>query len=171
MAYVGFTAGCGRECELIDLASWTYGSPNAVNFGGGFPAGAAIQGNGDGQIANHTLRLLDGNANEVASTFATAPVRVDTFTTTFTFSTQAAQAQGIMFVIQNAPTGIHALGSGGASLGYAGIPNSVGIKFNLYNNGELDSSTDLYINGSPPTAPAVSMMAAGIDLHSGHPME
>ena len=154
MAYVGFTAACGAEIAVIRLASWTYGSPNAVNFGGGFPPAAAIQANGSGQIANHTLRLDHGNANEVSSAFATTPVNVSAFTTTFTFSTQAAQAEGIMFVIQNAPTGIHALGSGAASLGYAGIPNSVGIKFSLYNNGELDSSTDLYINGrSPPRRP------------------
>ena len=43
------------------------------------------------------------------------------------------------------------------------------IKFDLYNNdGEGNSSTGFYLNGAPPTVPAIDLLPSGIDLHSGH---
>ena len=72
--------------------------------------------------------------------------------------------------------GTSALGPGGAGLGYGapspggngGIPNSVALKFDLYNNyGEGIDSTGLYVNGASPTVPALDMTASGVNLHSG----
>ena len=94
---------------------------------------------------------------------------VSTFTTSFTFQTvpSGQHADGLMFVIQNSPAGAKALGLNGGSLGYTGITNSVGIKFDLHNNsGEGNNSTGLYINGAAPTVPAVDLTPSGIDLHS-----
>jgi hypothetical protein len=80
-----------------------------------------------------------------------------------------------MFVLQG--VGPAALGpsSGGLGLGpdhaggTGGIPNSVGVKFDLFNNqGEGVDSTGLYLNGAAPTTPATDLTGTGIDLHSGH---
>ena len=69
-----------------------------------------------------------------------------------------ADADGLMFVIQNSPAGATALGLNGGNLGYTKITNSVGIKFDLHNNsGEGNNSTGLYINGAAPTVPAVDL--------------
>jgi Legume lectin domain/Bacterial lectin len=65
-----------------------------------------------------------------------------------------------------------ALGAHGGGLGYAGIPNSVAIKFDLFSNaGEGPDSTGLYINGAMPTVPALNLTGTGIDLHSGDYMD
>ena len=59
-------------------------------------------------------------------------------------------------------------GCSGGNLGYGGIPNSVAIKFDLYNNaGEGPDSTGLYVNGAVPTFPPSTSPSTGINLHSG----
>jgi hypothetical protein len=83
---------------------------------------------------------------------------------------------GITFIIQgNGPT---ALGSTGGGLGYgpdpslggAGIPNSIAVKFDTTDNqGEGPDSTGLYLDGASPTVPAVDLRGTPIDLHSGDP--
>ncbi|MGA8877966.1 MAG: hypothetical protein WB555_20670, partial [Candidatus Korobacteraceae bacterium] len=69
-------------------------------------------------------------------------------------------------------------GPAGAGLGYGasspggspGIPNSIAIKFDLYNGfGEGSDSTGLYTDGASPTIPAIDMTASGVNLHSGDP--
>ena len=77
-------------------------------------------------------------------------------------------------------SGLTATGPGGAGLGYGapspgghgGIPNSVAVKFDLYNNfGEGIDSTGLYVNGASPTIPAIDMTSSGVNLHSGDIMD
>ena len=71
--------------------------------------------------------------------------------------------------------GATSLGTGGGGLGYAGIPKSVAIKFDLFsNNGEGDDSTGFFTNGSYPSVPGPSdpndftfdLTPTGINLHS-----
>ena len=60
-----------------------------------------------------------------------------------------------------------ALGYGSSTSGTLGIPNSVAVKFDLYNNGgEGNNSTGLYTDGASPTTPAVTL-GGGVNLHSG----
>src|SRR5262249_29156956 len=63
--------------------------------------------------------------------------------------TQPNIADGLTFTLQaNSPT---ALGGTGGALGYAGIRNSVAIKFDVFNNqGETDNSTGVFVNGNFP---------------------
>jgi len=60
-------------------------------------------------------------------------------------------------------------GAGASSgLGYAGIPQSVAVKFDLYNNkGEGPDSTGFYSKGASPTIPAIDLSATGVNLQSG----
>ena len=112
------------------------------------------------------LQLTDGGMNEAGSAFYATPVNIQQFTTQFTFQLSNPAADGITFTIQN--NGPTALGGDGGGLGYKGIPNSIAIKFDLFNNaGEGPNSTGLYINGASPTLPAINLTGTGIDLHSG----
>ena len=76
-------------------------------------------------------------------------------------------ADGITFTIQsNNPQEV---GQAGGGLGYAGIPNSIAVKADLFdNNGEGFDSTGAYLDGAYPSTPALNLFPAGIHLHSGH---
>jgi hypothetical protein len=62
-----------------------------------------------------------------------------TFSTTFQFRFTATgqPADGMAFVLAAAPNG---LGGSGAGMGYQGVPNSVAIEFDTYNNGGGDNN-------------------------------
>ena len=101
-------------------------------------------------------------------------MNIQAFTQDFAFQLTNPHGDGITFTIQN--SGIRAIGPGGAGLGYGasslngnlGIPTSVAVKFDLYNNfGEGVDSTGLYTDGASPTVPAVDMTGSGVNLHSG----
>ena len=110
--------------------------------------------------------MTDGNPNEARSAFFTTPVNVQQFSTGFDFQLTNPNADGFTFTIQG--SGPTALGTVGGGLGYGGIPTSVAVKFDLYNNaGEGPDSTGLYTNGAVPTVPAINLSSTGINLHSG----
>jgi hypothetical protein len=130
--------------------------------------------NGSASISGTLLQLTYGENYEASTAFYAKPLNIQAFTTEFTFElTNPFQpinqmADGITFVIQN--TAIDVVGGVGGYLGYEGIGKSVAIKLDLHNNdGEDQDSTGLYIDGAPPTIPAIPLTGTGIDLHSGHP--
>jgi hypothetical protein len=143
-----------------------------VNFGSGFTA-SGLQFNGHAKLDGTKLLLTDTTSeNQVASAFFNAPVNVQSFTSAFSFQLTNPAADGFTFTIQNA--GLTAIGSPGGGLGYgklstqtAAIPNSVAVKFDLFDNsGEGINSTGLYTNGVAPTVPATTL-GGGVNLHSG----
>jgi len=122
--------------------------------------------NGTAALDGSHLRLTDGGPSEAASAWYATQVNIQTFTQDFSFQLTNPESDGITFTIQN--SGPAALGGAGGWLGYAPIPSSVAVKFDLYNNaGEGPDSTGLYIDGALPYVPAVDMRGTGIDLHSG----
>jgi hypothetical protein len=119
--------------------------------------------------------LTDANGNEAGSVLTTSKVPVTgSFTTSFILNARPASAtsdaDGITFVIEADPRGSSALGGGGGSLGYQGIPNSVAIKFDLFSQGSHKSTTGLFVNGGSTsgTAGQVDMSTAGIDFRQNH---
>jgi serine/threonine protein kinase len=132
------------------------------------PAGLAL--NGGAAVVDKVLRLTDANGNEARSAFFREPVDVRAFRTAFRFRIAAGPqtADGFTFCIHGGdPTRV---GAPGAGLGYQGIPKSVAVKFDLFNNdGEGPNSTGLFLNGAMPSNPgAVDLTPSGIDLHTGN---
>ncbi|HTC67135.1 MAG TPA: chitobiase/beta-hexosaminidase C-terminal domain-containing protein [Candidatus Acidoferrum sp.] len=194
-AFAGFTAGSGALTAIQDIINWTFtpgttpvtppsggggasgggggasgggGGTSTINFASGFSA-SGMQFNGNAVLVGNRLQLSDTSRNfEASSAFWNQQVNVQTFTSDFTFQITNPGADGITFTIQGrTPT---ALGVVGGSLGYAGIPNSLAVKFDIYNNaGEGTNSTGLYLNGAVPTVPATDI-GGGVNLLSGDVM-
>lgn len=88
------------------------------------------------------LRLTPSAAFQSGAGYSTTPITLgagSTFSTTFQFQITSAggiaPADGITFVLSKATAG---LGVAGGGLGYQGVPNSVAIEFDTYNNGGSD---------------------------------
>jgi hypothetical protein len=171
-AYVGFAAASGGATAIQEVLNWTYAA-QAIGYDNGFSSGGLVL-NGRATINGTRLRLTNGGVGEVASAWYGTPVNIQGFTQDFSFQLTNATADGMAFVIQNA--GTQAIGPGGAGLGYgathpggkSGIPSSLAVKFDLYNNqGEGRDSTGLYNAGASPTVPALDMTSSGVNLHSG----
>ncbi|HSY32396.1 MAG TPA: chitobiase/beta-hexosaminidase C-terminal domain-containing protein [Verrucomicrobiae bacterium] len=143
------------------------GGSSTISFGGGFgSAQNSLRFNGSAGLSNGLLQLTNGGSNEAGSAWFNSAVNISQFTNDFAFQLVNPNADGITFTIQNA--GLTALGGMGGNLGYAGIANSVAVKFDLYNNsGEGINSTGLYQNGALPIMPATDLTSSGINLHSG----
>ena len=93
--------------------------------------------NGSAALSNSLLQVTNGGSNQGGSAWFNSAQNVTQFTNDFAFQLVNPDADGITFTIQN--SSLTALGGSGGSLGYAGIGNSVAVKFDLYNNnGEGD---------------------------------
>jgi len=139
----------------------------SVNFGSGFTA-AGMQVNGSAVLNGTALQLTDNNpaGYEAGSAYWTTPVNVQSFTSNFTFQLTNASADGFTFVLQN--NGLTSVGAAGGGLGFAGVPASVAVKFDLYNNaGEGNNSTGLFTDGYAPTLPAITL--AGVACSTAAP--
>ncbi|MFY9529839.1 MAG: chitobiase/beta-hexosaminidase C-terminal domain-containing protein [Candidatus Acidiferrales bacterium] len=167
----------GAAQSGIATATYTI-QPNAIssiNYSSGMTS-TGLTLSGSASIFNSRLRLTDtATTNEAGSAFFTNSVNVQSFTTDFLFQLTSPSADGFTFAIHGGATP-GALGPSGGGLGYGpdtptgapGIPNSVAVKFDLFNNaGEGADSTGLYTSGASPTTPFVDMTGSGIDLHSG----
>ena len=173
---VSVTNADGQSATIINGFTVAENLGNTVRLGTGFTAGVMVM-NGKAQLNGSVLELTDGNQFEASSAWYATPVNVQNFVTDFTFQvTPGTTADGFTFALQNAPNSTAALGVAAGPLGYGfdtttgtgGMPNSVAVKFDLYDNfGEGIDSTGLYINGASPTTPFVDMTGSGIDLHSG----
>jgi hypothetical protein len=138
-----------------------------LDFSSGFASTAGLRLNGVATSSGSNLQLTDGTKKQVGSAFGTSAVAISRFTTQFNFQVTANEMGGFTFTIQGAGPG--ALGSGGLGLGYAGLNNSLAIKFDDLDDAEEGyDSTGLYINGATPTLPAIDLSNSGIDLDNGH---
>ncbi len=128
--------------------------------------------NGGATIQNNVLTLTDGQpGGEARSAFFNFPMYCQAFRVSFTYQssqgTTATRADGITFCLQNTAAGTGAVGTGGGSLGYTGITNSLAIAIDQFNaqgyeyvtNGQDPATLGQYVE----TAPAV-------DPTNGHPI-
>jgi hypothetical protein len=167
-----FAVGPGGIPSAVASAVYTILPNYSINFPNGFTeAQGPMKFNGSTDLDDFRLQLTNGEQYEAGSAFFATPVNIQSFTTSFTFQLSnpnfgATDADGITFTIQNnSPS---ALGGVGGDLGYGGIPNSVAIKFDLYNNaGEGSNSIGIYTDGAAPMLPAINLTPSGVNLHSG----
>jgi Legume lectin domain/PEP-CTERM motif len=97
------------------------------------------------------LRLTPAAFGQSGAAYSTSPFTLgagDTFSTQFQFrftnagGSVGSPADGITFVLAASPTG---LGTAGGGMGYQGVPNSVAIEFNTYNNGSFDGNSSNHV--------------------------
>ncbi len=137
-----------------------------------FPNATGLKLNGNASIASGTLQLTPNSANRRGSAFYTTPIPLlssTSFQTQFVSKTTGTTngGEGFTFVIQNAASGTSSLGTGGSSLGYAGIAKSLAIEFDTNANaGELNNNhVSIWRDGSMVTSLATS--AVTVDFNSG----
>ncbi len=142
-------------------------SGNGITFNQGFASSAGLMiFNGSTVLDDTRLQLTNGGTGQAGTAWYVTPMNVQAFTSDFTMQLSNAVANGVTFAIQ--ANNVNALGGNAYDLGYAPIPNSLAIKFDLYNSaGEGINSTGLYLNGAIPTVPAIDLTPTGINLHSG----
>ena len=144
-----------------------------IGFANGFADHSSLRANGSTTFPGTpaVLRLTDGGGREASSAWYNSPVGLGAFTTTFILR-DTGSADGVSFVIQADPRGQAALGDGGGGEGYAGIVNSIAIKFDLYTHNTHNPSTGLFTGGqSPDSDPTKDVLLTGINLGSGDPIQ
>lgn len=109
-----------------------------------FSSSAGLQLNGNATVTSNVLRLTSAAYNQAGSAFSTSAIPLASnasFSTFFQFritnsggiiDTDGTGADGIVFVVQTVANNVGGLGGG---IGYLGIPSSVGIEYDTWNNG------------------------------------
>lgn len=131
---------------------------------------------GNAAVAGTVLKVTPALVGQSGAGYSNSAITLGTnasFSTTFQFQFTntggIAPADGITFVLAQNPTG---LGGGGGGLGYVGVPHSVAIEFDTFNNGGLDVSSNhvaIDVNGVlTNTATANPYGVATCDFGSGH---
>lgn len=119
-----------------------------LDYSGGFAGacGNTLSCVGSTAEDGTSLRITPANTGQSGAGYSTTAISLGagaTFSTTFQFRFTnpggIAPADGITFVLSNNNVG---LGVGGGGLGYLGVPNSVAIEFDSYNNGGADVSSN-----------------------------
>jgi len=97
-------------------------------------------------VSGTALRVTPAAGGQSGAGYSTTGITLGpgaTFSTTFQFEFTNPggidPADGITFVLAANPTG---LGIGGGGIGYEGVPNSVAIEFDTFNNGGADISSN-----------------------------
>ncbi len=107
-----------------------------------------IEPNGSAKIlvvpGDMTLRLVPAKNDKTGSAFSQTKVNVVSgFSTFFTFRitkpSDNTAGDGLVFVVQSDNSTV---GEGASGLGYANIPNSVGVEFDIWNNEQWRNDSD-----------------------------
>ena len=161
------SGNCGtNNCPGVSFVNF---ATNAVAGGGMNLNGNAAAGVIDAE-GNVVLRLTPALSFQAGSAFV--PVQLGdnlSFSTEFAFqmtngiggegdgTTNPPGADGICFVLANAPTDIGLLGGSGGNVGYAGIPSSVVIKFDTWD----DSTASGFLQQNDPNGNFVAVYTDG----------
>jgi predicted alpha-1,2-mannosidase len=126
--------------------------------------------NGSAQLVNGAIQLTNGSANETGSAFYNTLVSTTKFSTHFTVQLANATADGFTFCLQDSATTALGAPGQGSNLGFANIPHSIAIGFNIYNGGTLVPETLFAADGSISAFWESSFLHTGVDLISGDPV-
>lgn len=143
-----------------------------------FSSVAGMQLNGNAHQSGSALRLTSSGFNQSGSAFSTNAVSLASnasFSSAFRFQlTDSAGicdgdgcgADGLVFVVQ---TVSNTAGGAGGGIGYSGLPKSVGIEFDTWNNGYWDdyngNHVGIDINGNIDSA---VQAAVGTRMNNGN---
>lgn len=110
--------------------------------------------NGNAAVVGDILRVTPATFSQAGSAFSTNLISLASnasFSTTFkfrfsdpggSFDGQGVGADGLVFVLQTNANNVGGIGGG---IGYDGIPNSVGIEFDTWNNGAIDDNSSNHV--------------------------
>jgi hypothetical protein len=137
--------------------------------------GGALTCVGDTATVGPVLRVTPATTGQHGAAYSTTAVTLgggNIFSTTFQFQFTntggIAPADGITFVLAANPTG---LGGAGGGIGYSGVPNSVAIEFDTFNNGEAGVSNHVAVDVNGALNNLASATPYGVstcDFGSGH---
>ena len=127
--------------------------------------------NGSAAAYADGVQLVSNSTNQAGSAWFGTKQTISSFHCSFTFNVAGSAAgEGLTFCMQN--VGTSALGSSGASLGYAStITSSAAIKFDFYSDaGENSNSTGYYTGGATPTTSGSQSIGTNPNLNGGDTM-
>jgi Legume lectin domain/PEP-CTERM motif len=155
--FIQLAARCAAT--VVTLAATLAGAPlaqaSAVIQYADFSNTAGLQLNGHATTASGALRLTGTDYWQAGSAFSASTVSLASgasFSTHFQFrmsdpggtcdSATTCGADGLVFVVQSVSSSI---GGAGGGIGYDGIPNSIGIEFDTWNNGGIDGDSSNHV--------------------------
>lgn len=119
-----------------------------------FSSTSGLTLNGNAAQVGNVLRVTPANFGQAGSVFSTNPISLASnasFSTAFQFrftnpggacDGQGCGADGLVFIVQ---TNSNNVGGAGGGIGYDGVPNSVGIEFDTWNNGSIDGNSSNHV--------------------------
>ena len=146
-----------RTTTLVIGAALTFGaSVNAIAATisyTDFTSSSGLQFNGNAAVATDinsrkVLRVTPSTFGQSGSVFSTSAITLGadvSFSTKFSFNFNQplnGGADGLVFVVQ---TVSNTSGGAGGGIGYAGLPSSVGVEFDNWNNGSGDGNSDNHV--------------------------
>jgi hypothetical protein len=128
-------------CCLLGMLSLVLAPPCQAGFiYTSFPRAEQLALNGRAALTTDSVLRVANNTGPLAAGSAFFTQKVDVangFSSEFTFrihtpSTPFGMADGLAFLIQNAPSGTSALGLGGGFLGYTDVANNLVVEFDIF---------------------------------------
>lgn len=164
------TTCCAAAVVALSFPVVAQATTQTLNYAD-FSSVAGLQINGNASQLGNKLNLTPADYNQSGSAFSTNSIALPadaSFSSAFSFEILnrgglGNGADGLVFAIQ---TNANNVGGAGGGIGYYGIPNSVGIEFDTYDNGEPGGSNHVGIdlNGS---VNSVTSVAEPTDFDNG----
>lgn len=160
------------------LACTSAGATVVIDFPD-FSSTTGLAINGNAAAVGGALRVTPAIDGQAGSVFSLNPISLASnasFSTYFQFrftnpdlnfcDGQGCGADGLVFVVQTVSNNV---GGAGGGIGYLGIPNSIGIEFDNWNNGAGDSNSSNHvgINVGGSVSSTVLRVITEADLNGG----
>ena len=129
--------------------------------------------NGDAGTSGNALQLTPESNNQVGSAYFNEPFVITSetsFQTEFQFQLTGGPngAEGFVFVIQDSPAGLAALGTGGDGKGYGGVMQSLAVEFDTSDGGGELNDNHISVLASGDVAAPLESRSAQFDLNDSN---